>query len=123
MGIAFQIQDDILGVFGDEVTLGKSVTSDIEEGKNTLLITEALKRANPAQREILSKLFGRGIQGVRGLEAVRKVFLETGSLDYSRQKGVEYVLRAKSVIPKITKDQEWKKKLTEMADFLVERSK
>lgn len=126
LGIAFQIQDDILGVFGDEKELGKSTTSDIEEGKNTLLITEALKRANPAQREILDKYYGKGDQGNlgdRGVKEIRKVFLETGSLDYSRQKGVKYVLRAKSIIPKITKDKRWLQILTEMADFLVQRSK
>lgn len=46
---------------------------------------------------------------------------ETNSLDYSRQDEVKYVLRAKSIIPKITKDKEQAKLLTEMADFLVER--
>lgn len=121
LGIAFQIQDDILGVFGDEKTLGKSVTSDIEEGKNTLLITEALKRANSRERQILKQYYGKGDLGDQGLEAVRKVFMETGSLDYSQQFGVKYVVKAKSIIPKITNDKIMISILTEMADFLVER--
>lgn len=123
LGIAFQIQDDILGVFGDEKELGKSASSDIEEGKNTLLITEALKRANAVQKQILERFYGHGQVGDRGLEEVRKVFLETGALDYSRQMGVKYVNQAKSVVPKITEDPKMIRLLTEMADFLVERSK
>lgn len=121
LGIAFQIQDDILGVFGEEEELGKSVTSDIEEGKNTLLITEALKRANPKQRQILDKYYGRGSRG--GLEEVRKVFGETGSLDYSHQFGLKYVTQAKKIIPQVTKDSNMRKLLQDLADYLVERSK
>ena len=123
LGIAFQIQDDILGVFGSEEKMGKSVTSDIEEGKNTLLITEALKRANLKQRKILDKYYGRGSMVGKGSEEVRKVFRDTGALDYSRQEGVEYVNQAKMVIPKISQDPEIMKLLTEMADFFVERDR
>ena len=123
LGIAFQIQDDILGVFGDEKTLGKSVTSDIEEGKNTLLVTEALKKADAKQLRILEQYYGKGDLGDQGLKEVKKAFLETGSLDYSRQMGVKYVVKAKSIIPKITKDKIVVSILTEMADFLVEREK
>lgn len=123
LGIAFQIQDDILGVFGDEESLGKSVTSDIEEGKNTLLVTQALKKASPAQRKILKKYYGRGNVGSRGLIAVRQVFVSTGSLDYSRQQALKYVSQAKKIIPRITQSAKYARLLSEMADFLVERSK
>lgn len=128
LGIAFQIQDDILGVFGDEEELGKSVSSDIEEGKNTLLITEALKRASPRQKRILDRYYGKPFdfaqgKGDKGLEEVRKVFLETGSLDYSRQLAVQYVTQAKKIIPQITKDSNMRKLLEQMADYLVERRK
>lgn len=126
LGIAFQIQDDILGVFGEERELGKSVTSDIEEGKNTLLITEALKRATPAQKQILNQYYGKGNLGDRGnqgVEEVRKIFLETGSLDYSHQFALKYVTQAKKIILQVTTDQNMRKLLEEMADYLVERRK
>lgn len=123
LGIAFQIQDDILGVFGDEKTLGKSVTSDIEEGKNTLLITEALKKANSEQRQVLDKFYGKGNVGQEGLEQVRKVFMDSGALDKSRLEALKYVESAKKVILKITKDQEKAGLLSQMADFLVERDR
>lgn len=123
LGIAFQIQDDILGVFGSEEVLGKPITDDIEEGKNTLLITRALKKASPAQKQILDKYYGQGNVGQKGLNEVRKVFRETGSLDYSRQYGLKYVARAKKVIPKITSNPKYQQLLSQMADFLVERDR
>ena len=120
LGLAFQIQDDILGVFGDEKILGKSVTSDIEEGKNTLLITEALKRATQEQKKILDKYYGKKVDK-KGLEEVKKVFMDTGSLDYSNQQALEYVTKAKKAIPKITNDSKYQKLLSELADFCIER--
>ncbi|TSC90215.1 MAG: Polyprenyl synthetase superfamily [Microgenomates group bacterium Gr01-1014_5] len=123
LGIAFQIQDDILGVFGDEAKLGKSVTSDIEEGKNTLLITYALRNANKAQKNILTKYYGRGHIGKKELELIKKVFIDTGSLDYSKLKAAEYAHQAKRVIPKITKDIKFKTLLGDLTEYLVSREK
>jgi geranylgeranyl diphosphate synthase, type I len=123
LGLAFQIQDDILGVFGDEKELGKSVTSDMEEGKNTLLITESLKNANQKQKEFLEKHYGKGKIGNKTLQQIRKIFQDTSSLVYSKSQAVKYVGLAESVIPEITQDKDLEKLLTEMAYFLVERSK
>ncbi len=123
LGIAFQIQDDILGVFGDEKTLGKSVTSDIEEGKNTTLITKANEKATPEQLQILEKYYGTGPITKDQLEQVKQVFIDTGALDYSRQLAVQYVNQAKKVIPELTEKPEMRDLLDQMADFLVKRDK
>lgn len=123
LGIAFQIQDDILGVFGDERKLGKSVTSDIEEGKNTLLITYAQRNANKTQKQILAEHYGAGHINAREHELVKKVFRETGSLDFSRKKAREYVARAKRVVPRITKDIAKRELLGQLAELLVSREK
>lgn len=119
LGIAFQIQDDILGVFGDEASLGKSTSSDIEEGKNTLLLSESLKRANKEQKEVLDQYYGKS----SGVDKVREVFKQSGVLDYCTHKALQYVLSAKELIPNITKDPKMSNLLGEMADYLIERNK
>lgn len=124
LGIAFQIQDDILGVFGEEDELGKSVTSDIEEGKNTLLIIRALQNADGQQKAVLERLYGKGKVDKEGLEEIRQVFKETKALEYSQKKAGELVAQAKKVIGEMGEiGEEHKKILTQMADFLVERNK
>ncbi|HSD56124.1 MAG TPA: polyprenyl synthetase family protein, partial [Candidatus Saccharimonadales bacterium] len=57
-GIAFQLHDDIMGTFGNEAEMGKSPKSDLVEGKQTLLVSYALSRANEAQRKILKHAIG-----------------------------------------------------------------
>lgn len=120
LGIAFQIQDDILGVFGSEKEVGKSVTADIEEGKNTLLYNHALQKSNLEQRQRLDKYYGQGSQGVG---EVRRVFMETGALDFAKKEAVKYKTRALRVLPEITKDEKMSEILEQLAESLIERSK
>ena len=122
LGIAFQIQDDLLGVFGDEETIGKSVTSDIEEGKLTLLSVYGIQQADSAQKAILDSYYGKGEINQEQLEQIRDVFIKTGALDYAQKEAEKYVSVAKKIIPEIAKTKEHINLLTEMADFLVKRS-
>lgn len=123
LGIAFQIQDDILGVFGDKKTLGKSVTSDIEEGKNTLLIIQAFKNANQKQKEILKKYYGKGKIGAREFKQIKKVFIETAALEYSQNKAERLVNQAQKIIKEMEISKNHKNLLSQMADYLVKRDK
>lgn len=123
LGIAFQIKDDILGVFGEEEELGKSNKSDIEEGKNTLLIVRALNYATPKQKKLLHKFYGQGTLSKRGLEQVRKIFEETKALTYAQKQAVKYVTLAKKSIPGLTKDTKMSTLLEQMSEYLVERNK
>ena len=57
LGRAFQLRDDLLGVFGDQATTGKSASGDLAEGKRTLLVAEAFTRlAGPARDELADRL-------------------------------------------------------------------
>lgn len=59
LGIGFQLADDLLGIFGDEAVTGKSVLSDIREGKRTLLYQLAYEHADDTQKSVLEGLYGK----------------------------------------------------------------
>jgi geranylgeranyl diphosphate synthase, type I len=80
LGIAFQLRDDILGVFGDPARTGKPVSGDISEGKRTVLMALARDRASASQARILDRHLGdRGLTDV-GAAKVQAVLTETGAV-------------------------------------------
>lgn len=121
LGIAFQIHDDILGVFGDEKQLGKSVTSDIAEGKNTLLIAYAKEHASSNQKKLLQQYYGNSSVTNATHEIIKKIFIETGALHYSQMQAAEYVKHGKKFIPQITKLIVFQKYFFTFADYLITR--
>lgn len=78
-GAAFQLRDDLLGVFGDPHITGKPAIDDIREGKRTLLMAVAESRASHSQQEILRHALGNPAIGPEDLEAVRSVLTATGA--------------------------------------------
>src|SRR5215210_6907401 len=58
VGEAFQLRDDILGVFGDPDVTGKPAGDDLREGKRTVLVAAADEKASPAQRQALNRHLG-----------------------------------------------------------------
>lgn len=80
LGEAFQLRDDLLGVFGDPAVTGKPAGDDLREGKRTVLIAAAAERSTPAQAQLLERLLGSpGLDEV-GVAALRQVIEETGAL-------------------------------------------
>lgn len=82
-GIAFQLQDDILGVFGDEERTGKSSNSDLLQGKVTMMYIKAIELANQAQRQKIDLVWGKEYATPEQIEEVKQIFRETGSYQYS----------------------------------------
>jgi geranylgeranyl diphosphate synthase type I len=80
LGEAFQLRDDILGVFGDPEVTGKPAGDDLREGKRTALIAHAGAAATPAQAAVLSQHFGDPHLDPAGVTALRTVIVETGAL-------------------------------------------
>lgn len=98
LGVAFQIQDDIIGVFGDEKKTGKPVGSDVAEGKITLLTLKAYKKANKKQKKILDNLLGKEDLTVDELEDFQRVLVETGALDKTNQMSYDLLQQVKEKI-------------------------
>ncbi len=82
-GIAFQLQDDILGVFGDEEKTGKSSNSDLLQGKVTMMYIKALEVASEAQKQKIASVWGNESADMAQIEEVKEIFKQTGSYEYS----------------------------------------
>lgn len=79
-GVAFQLRDDVLGVFGDPIALGKPTGDDLREGKASLLIVRAFELADPAGRAALADHVGRHDLDDAGAERCRDVIAASGAL-------------------------------------------
>jgi geranylgeranyl diphosphate synthase type I len=123
-GIAFQIQDDILGMFGQEDKTGKPADGDLKEGKWTLLIVKALENANDRDKRRLLTALGNKNLTKEQCETVQKIIVDTGSLQYSKELAVKYVRKAKNALKK-NANPKWNKQgvdfLEGIADYMINR--
>jgi len=125
-GVAFQIQDDILGTFGDEEKMGKPADSDIKEGKQTLLTYKSFEKASKGDRAFLEHVIGNQDATKKEIEKVRKIFIDTGALEYSKKKAIDFVTKAKDSLIKNAKIyKDWKQEgiyyLEGIADYMIDR--
>ncbi|GAA3699187.1 polyprenyl synthetase family protein [Nonomuraea antimicrobica] len=80
VGIAFQLRDDVLGVFGDPAQTGKPAGDDLREGKRTMLIARTLAAASPADAGTVRRLLGDPGLDEHGVETLRQIIDDTGAL-------------------------------------------
>ncbi|HEX5996196.1 MAG TPA: polyprenyl synthetase family protein [Jiangellales bacterium] len=80
LGEAFQLRDDVLGVFGDPASTGKPAGDDLREGKRTLLIAYTLERAGPVAADLVDRLLGDRSLDATGVDTLREIIVETGAL-------------------------------------------
>ena len=85
LGEAFQLRDDILGVFGDPARTGKPAGDDLREGKRTVLVALAHSQADAAQRDLLDRGLGRADLDDAGADELRAVIVGSGALDEVEQ--------------------------------------
>ncbi len=121
IGIAFQLQDDILGLFGDEERIGKPVTSDLAEGKKTLLIIKALEWGNDEDRKKILAALGNPAVTVEQLEEVRQIVRKTGSLDYSQKMAERLVDEGCTALNDLDVKNEYRNILFQLAQYLIRR--
>ncbi len=80
LGEAFQLRDDVIGVFGDPAITGKPAGDDLREGKRTVLIAITSSEVNSSQRNEFAKYFGQNDLDLRGVEKLRQIIVDTGAL-------------------------------------------
>ena len=81
LGEAFQLRDDLLGVFGDPAATGKPAGDDLREGKRTALVALAIERATESQAALVRRLLGDPALDLAGVEALQTVLVDTRAVD------------------------------------------
>jgi geranylgeranyl diphosphate synthase type I len=115
VGMAFQIQDDVLDLTAPAEVLGKPRGGDLAEGKKTLIMIHALA----AGKEV--EIFGKKNASSQEIEAALKTLKASGSIDYARKKAVSLVEEGKEALA-VLPDSEAKALLLELADYMISRS-
>lgn len=101
IGQAFQIQDDMIGIFDSQKNIGKSILSDIAESKKTILVCHAYKTLPLPKRKKFMKHFTKVKKSYSDLVAIRKIFIEAGSLRYSLQEIKKRLERSQKILNKL----------------------
>lgn len=122
VGIAFQIQDDYLGLFGDEREVGKPVTSDVTEGKKTLLTVFALEHATAAGRDRLHQLLGKASITADELDDVRAIVRASGAVAFSDQTARQYVDQGTAALATADIPDDVRTILYAIAEYIVQRT-
>lgn len=119
LGIAFQIQDDILDCYGNEALVGKQPGGDIIQNKKTLLLIAALKHNDPKLKEWISeKDFDKAEKVSRVLELFDTYHIK----EYALARRDQFVQRAMNSLEQLSLDEENKTLLRGLIDHLVLRS-
>jgi geranylgeranyl diphosphate synthase type I len=100
-GVAFQMQDDILGVFGDTENTGKSANSDLLQGKATLLVMKVFHEGSPSQIQALEKVWGKREAELADIQNAKQAIIDSGSLEYSNKVSRGFAQRAAQYAEKL----------------------
>lgn len=79
LGVAYQLKDDLLGVFGDEALFGKSVSTDITEGKHTYMIETFYALASDQQKAMFTTIFKHSDATEAQLDTARQMLIDSGA--------------------------------------------
>lgn len=117
-GVAFQLQDDILGVFGTPEKTGKSADSDLKQGKCTLLVLKAFDRPE------VKKVWGDMNASRSDLDAAKKAIIDSGSYQYNKDLAANYARKAAATANKLRDlnlDLDSIDYIQGIAEYMVER--
>lgn len=122
LGIAFQIQDDILGLFGDEKVLGKPINSDLKEGKKTLILFKTLEKCSDKDKKVIYSILGKRNINLTDINKAREIVIKSNSLNFCQTLAKNYIDKSKKALDNIDNfNKDAKFLLADLADYLQKR--
>lgn len=124
IGLAFQLQDDLLDVYGDPKVFGKAIGGDITSNKKTYMLINAVNRANVRQRQELEQwIAAKEFNRQEKVAAVTRLYDEIGIRELCEQKINYYFEQASQTLSQINVTDEKKQFIRSYMDELLHRNK
>jgi geranylgeranyl diphosphate synthase type II len=124
LGIAFQLQDDLLDTYGNPAVIGKKIGTDILDNKKTLLMIKALDRADPDQKKALTGwLTSRKFDPEDKIRTVTDIFNALKIKEVVEEKIHEYYEKAVASLKQLNREEERKAELYNFASYLLKRNR
>ncbi|WXG45053.1 MAG: polyprenyl synthetase family protein [Promethearchaeati archaeon SRVP18_Atabeyarchaeia-1] len=127
LGIAFQIQDDLLNLVGEESKYGKEIAGDIAEGKRTLMLINLLNTCKKDEKAKVMKILDKDRHAKKETEIkyILELMQEYGSIEFGKRKAREFASQSKTVLndhmaPKFRSDSAGKT-ISQLVDFVINR--
>jgi geranylgeranyl diphosphate synthase, type II len=124
IGLAFQLQDDLLDIYGDTKSFGKEIGGDIVANKKTFLLIKTKQLAGKADKELLEKyLNDQNVLRKEKVIQVTSIYNKLGIKELTQEIISEYHYKAMNQLQKVSVPNERKTELIKLAESLIEREK
>lgn len=122
LGIAFQIQDDILDITSPE-SIGKEYGNDIKEGKRTLMVIYTLRKANKKDKDRLLEILNKHTDNMEERKEAIDILNKYGAVEYSQNVARKIIEKAWKEIDKVLPESKAKNKIKAFANYMIERKR
>ncbi len=124
LGLAFQLQDDLLDVYGDPKVFGKAIGGDITSNKKTYMLINAVNRATPQQRqELMQWITAKTFNREEKVKAVTNLYNQIGIRQLCEEKIGYYFGQSRKYLDKVSVSNAAKQNLRQYMDELLHRNK
>lgn len=123
LGLAFQIKDDLLDVFGDEKKFGKEVGKDIKEKKvSNIVILLSLEKLKGTDKKEIEDILNRDVIGKQEVGRATELIRKTDAREEAENMGLEFIKKAKESLKNLPQNR-WNSVLSDLVDYIVARDK
>ena len=120
LGRAFQIKDDIAGMFGDEAAIGKSILTDLQEAKKTILVWYAYRHATERDRRIIKMILTRQRIRTADLLTMRRIITASRALAFAEKEISSLLHKARRITEELSMKQRYKTVLNAYSSALLQ---